>query len=259
MSTRQQIVDNLRTTWMALDAVASPLTAAQWAAPSLCPAWTVQGVLVHATTIEQALVGWRPGAENPFGAMGAIGAELSTLDAPALLDRFRTTVGRRLDELATMGDDEFDAPSITPVGPGTYARFMAIRVFDNWVHERDIRVPLGISGDDGGPAAEMALDEVQGSLGFIAGKKIGLPDGKGLAIEITGPVQRRMMVKVQGRAQVVQELPDPDVTVTSDLLTFMLLACGRIDPEQAIADGRITWSGDQELGARAARNLRFTM
>ena len=39
----------------------------------------------------------------------------------------------------------------------------------------------------------------------------------------------------------------------------MLLACGRIDPELAIADGRVTWTGDAELGGRAARNLAFTM
>ena len=57
----------------------------------------------------------------------------------------------------------------------------------------------------------------------------------------------------------MSDLPDPDVTLTADSLTFMLLACGRIDPEQAIADGRITWSGDAELGGLAARNLRFTM
>ena len=54
-------------------------------------------------------------------------------------------------------------------------------------------------------------------------------------------------------------LENPDATLTADSLTFMLLTCGRIDPEGPIGDGRITWAGDQELGERAARNLRFTM
>lgn len=120
-------------------------------------------------------------------------------------------------------------------------------------------MPLGIAGDDGGPAAEMSLDEVQGSIGYIAGKKIGVPEGKGIAFHVTGPMQRDILVKVDGRAARVPELPNPDVTVEADALTFMLLACGRIDPEGPIADGRITWSGDAELGARAARNLAFTM
>jgi hypothetical protein len=39
----------------------------------------------------------------------------------------------------------------------------------------------------------------------------------------------------------------------------MLLACGRIDPEAAIASGKIRWTGDDEIGGRAARNLRFTI
>ena len=37
------------------------------------------------------------------------------------------------------------------------------------------------------------------------------------------------------------------------------LAHGYFDPEGPIADGRIRWTGDPELGARAARNLAFTM
>jgi len=57
----------------------------------------------------------------------------------------------------------------------------------------------------------------------------------------------------------VEQLESPAVTLTTDSLTFMLLACGRIDPEEPIADGRIRWTGDGTLGERAARNLAFTM
>ena len=257
--TRTEIVANLCTTWAALDTVAASLTHDQWQAQSLCPAWTSQGVMVHATAIECGLVGWRPGDESPFPAIGQFHQELSKMEPAELLARFRATVADRTAELEAMDDVAFATASFTPVGPGTYGRFMAVRVFDNWVHERDIRVPLGIAGDDSGPAAEMSLDEVHGSLGFIVGKKIALPDGKGIAFDITGPVRRRMYAKVDGRAAAVQELPNPDVTLTTDSLTFMLLACGRINPEGPIADGRITWSGDAALGAHAARSLRFTM
>jgi putative sterol carrier protein len=105
----------------------------------------------------------------------------------------------------------------------------------------------------------MSLTEVQLSLGYIVGKKIGLEDGKGIAFDITGPVKRRMLVKVDGRAAVTDDLPNPDATLSTDSLTFMLLACGRIDPEEPIADGRVTWTGDDEIAGRAARSLRFTM
>jgi hypothetical protein len=45
----------------------------------------------------------------------------------------------------------------------------------------------------------------------------------------------------------------------TDSTTFVQLACGRIDPQARIDAGAISWTGDAELGERAARNLRFTM
>ena len=47
--------------------------------------------------------------------------------------------------------------------------------------------------------------------------------------------------------------------MTTDSTTFIQLACGRIDPQAQIDSGKISWTGDDELGDRAARNLRFTM
>jgi uncharacterized protein (TIGR03083 family) len=258
MSTRPEVV-TLDATWTALDAVAASLTPEQWEAQSLCPAWNMRAVLAHCTSIEQVLVGWPPGGEAPFAGVGPAHQELVALAPADLLARFRDVVGQRRADLAAMTDDDFATPGPTPVGPASYGRFMDIRMFDNWVHERDIRVPLAIPGDDGGPTGEKSLDEVHNSLGYIVGKKVGLADGKSIAFDITGPVTRRMYVKVDGRAAVVDELPNPDATVTTDSLTFMLLACGRIDPEEPIADGRVTWTGDGEIGGHAARNLRFTI
>ncbi|MGB8858108.1 MAG: maleylpyruvate isomerase family mycothiol-dependent enzyme [Ilumatobacteraceae bacterium] len=256
---RSHLIDVLQQDFTAFGTVADGLDDVGWSAQSLCPAWTMRGVVEHVTMIELALLGWRPGDDNPFGKVPAIATELAGHSPAQLLARYHEVTTARLEELATMTDDDFDSPSVTPVGPGTYGRFMAIRAFDVWVHERDIRVPLGLAGDDGGAAAELALDEVHGSLGFIVGKKIGLAEGKGIAIELTGPVHRTLLAKVDGRAARVDELADRDVTLTTDSLTFMQLACGRIDPEAAIADGRIAWSGDPDLGAHAARHLAFTM
>jgi uncharacterized protein (TIGR03083 family) len=262
MSTRTEIIENLDRCWTSSSALAAGLSADQWASPSLCPDWTVQGVFAHLTAIEEVLLGWwptEPSDPPPFAAIPKIHAELSGAPTDTVVERFTAAVGLRRAELATMDDTAFATSCMTPVGPGTYGRFMAIRVFDCWIHERDIRVPLGLPADDAGPPAEMALDEVRGSLGYIVGKKIGLAEGEGIVFELTGPVDTRLLVKVDGRANVVDELVDPDVTLTTDSLTFMLLACGRIDPEAAVADGRIIWTGNDVIGGRAARNLRFTM
>ena len=259
MSSRTDLLPVLASACTSFRDAAGRIGPDRWGSPSLCPAWTVGDVVLHVTTIESALVGWRPGDDSPFAAMPAIAAELGKLDAADLLARWDEVTAARMDELADMDDEQWDAPSLTPVGPGTYDRFMRIRVFDIWVHERDIRVPLGIPGDDGGPVAETALDEVELSLGYIVGKKVGMPDGTSIEFDLTGPVRRTLRAAVDGKAARVDRLDDPTVTLTTDSLTFMLLACGRIDPDGPIGDGRVVLAGDPSLADRAARNLAFTM
>ena len=100
---------------------------------------------------------------------------------------------------------------------------------------------------------------MENSIGYIVGKKVGLPEGKSLAIRLTGPIEREIDVRVDGRAQRVDHLEHPDATLTTDSTTFIQLACGRIDPQAQIDSGAVSWSGDDEIGDRAARNLRFTM
>jgi MDMPI C-terminal domain len=100
---------------------------------------------------------------------------------------------------------------------------------------------------------------VQASIGYIVGKKIGLPDGASIVFHLTGPVERDLPVVVDGRARTVDQIEHPDVELTTDSVTFVQLAAGRIDPQRQIEAGLVTWSGNAELGDRAARNLRFTI
>lgn len=244
-----------------MEALCADLGDAEWQAQSLCPEWTVREVVNHVTSIEAVMAGWLPDDDHtppPFDRAADF-LTFADADGPAYLDAVRAVYDRRRDDLAALSEADVQRPSWTPVGPGTYGRFLQIRVFDFWVHERDITTPLGRGTDDTGPAAEIALTEVQNSLGFIVGKKIGLPEGKSITFELTGPISRRLHVAVDGRAKMVDRLDNPDVTVTTDSTTFIQLACGRIDPQAQIDSGAITWTGDGELGDRAARNLRFTM
>lgn len=248
--------------WTSIDDLLTGLSDEQWRTPSLCEGWTVRDVVVHLGAVEKMMSGETPGSFTdgvPFQKAMDWMEEVKDLDDAELLARYRQVVAGRRAELATYGADALDIPSMTPVGPKTYGRFLAIRVFDFWVHEQDMRVPLGLPGHEGGPAAELALDEIEISLPYIVGKKVGLPDGMGMTIELTGPVERTMHVKVDGRAANVDALDDPDVVLRTDSLTFALLACGRIDPQGPIDDGRITWTGDDTWGEAAARNLAFTM
>jgi len=255
-------VENLGLCWDSLDDMFEGLTADQWARSSLCPGWTVRDVMVHLAAIENMLSGEAPGSMTEgllFNKVADWMNDVTELDNDGVFERYRQLIAERRSELSGITDEELALPSATPLGPGTYGRFMAMRVFDFWVHEQDIRVPLGLAGHQSGAAADMAIDEIHQSLPYIIGKKIGLPDGKSITIELEGGVQRTMHVAVTGRAGLVPDLAAPDVVLKADSTAFALLACGRIDPQGPIDDGRISWAGDATWGEAAARNLAFTM
>src|SRR5271168_4361454 len=157
---------------------------------SLCPAWRVRQVVAHLDGIEEALSGWRPAghAPAPFEIVGKVFDEVDDWSPERLLGRFRTVLAGRRNELFAADTSLFDEVSWTPVGVQTYGRFMAIRNFDFWVHEQDIRVPLRRPGHTSGPAAELALDEVRRSFAYIVGKRAAIPDGSSVLVELTGPI-----------------------------------------------------------------------
>lgn len=263
-STRSQTIANLNASFDATEALMDSLSADDWAVQSLCPEWDTRGVILHLTGIEHALTGWVPSPDAPpFDKIGPWIEAASDWSNEELVAAAKQIYADRRAEVAAMSDEVFAADAMTPVGPGTYHRFMDIRVFDFWVHERDISTPLGRATSDGGPTAERSLDEVHMSIGYIVGKKIGLPDGMSIAFRLSGPVQRDIYAAVEGRAAGVDHVDDPSVEVHTDSTTFIQLACGRIEPQGAIDAGKITWSGSAdgaaEWGEKAARNLRFTM
>ncbi|MDH4277535.1 MAG: maleylpyruvate isomerase family mycothiol-dependent enzyme [Acidimicrobiia bacterium] len=263
MSAHRQAVDNVVTSFVEFQSLIESLSADDLEVQSLCPDWNVRGVILHVLGIEDCLSGWKPQADDempPFAEVGPFMAEHAGDDPVRLAELGRDIFGRRRRELETASDDDLARLCMSPVGQVPYGTFVAVRNFDIWVHHRDITTPLGRDSDDSGPAAEAAMDQIHSSLGYIVGKKIGLPDGMSIAFQVHGPVERTMAVSVDGRAKVVPEIAgSPSVEVTADSLTFVQLACGRIDPEGAISTGRIGWTGDDEWGGRAARNLAFTI
>ena len=201
----------------------------------------------------------RRGCAAAFEIVGKVFAEVDDWSPDRLLGRLRTVLAGRRSELLAADASLFGEVSWTPVGVQTYGRFMAIRNFDFWVHEQDIRVPLRRPGHTSGPAAELALDEVRRSFGYIVGKRAAIPEGSSVLIELHGPIKGQLGAVVEGRARVVDDLDHPDAIVRTDSLTFMLLACGRIDPETHLANGDIELRGNKELAGQLARHLQFTI
>ena len=260
---RRHLINTTEACFAEISDLCADLSDDEWTVQSLCPAWTARQAIGHAVGVEDVISGWEISTDNmpPFQKMQALTEASAGMSSAEFGARVAEIFDARRSELAALSDEDIERPSWTPVGVQSYGGFLAIRIFDMWVHVRDCTIPLGWATDDSGPTAEITLDQVEGSIGYIVGKKVGLPDGMSLRADITGPLQRQIAVVVDGRARAVDpaSVASPDVVLAADSTTFIMLACGRIDPETKIDDGSISWTGDAHWGEHAARSLRFTM
>jgi uncharacterized protein (TIGR03083 family) len=253
--------------WSSLETLGRSLPDSEWTLPTPCPGWPVAAQYAHVIGTESMLLG-RPNptvdpgqpehVRNQIGGFNeAWVVSLAGLPRSAVLDQLAEVTAERRQALAKMTEEDFSAPSWTPVGQADYRRFMQIRVFDCWVHEQDVRDAVGRPGHEAGPAVEQSVDEIVRALGYLVGKKAGAPDGSSVRFELTGPVERQVDVAVEGRARVVESIDgSPSVTLTVPTPTFTRLACGRVEPSSA-AD--IGIAGEEALGRRVVESLPFTI
>ena len=249
----------------AFDDLVAGLDRADWKLPTALPGWDVQANVVHVLGTEAMLLGESappidvdpaslPHVRNDIGAFNEAWVIAMAERTPEeVLGGLRDRFHRRRESLAAMTDAEWATESFTPAGPDTYGRFMRIRVMDIWMHEQDIREAVGSPGNVSGPAVELALDEMQAALGFVVGKRAGVPSGSSVTFDLTGEGGRTVHVDVQERAAVVEALPGPaTVTLSMPLLTFTRLAGGRSRDTSAV-----TTAGDAALGAQVLDNLAY--
>ena len=178
----------LRGEFRQLADVCAPLDAAQWDTPTCLPGWSVRDVLSHVIGAEAALLGEpAPSVDvthlthmkNPIAEANEVWVEANRgLTGGQMLARLEEVTSRRLAALDAMSQADFDAPSWTPAGRDeTYGRFMRIRHYDCYLHEQDIRLALGQSPRATAADLTSSLDEVATGLGYIVGRRAGMPDG----------------------------------------------------------------------------------
>lgn len=254
----------------ALDDLYSGLTDEQWARPTSLPGWSVRDQLTHLLGTEASLLG-EPMPEvdvsafehlrNPIGQANEAWVEsLRAAPTADVLARFREVTGRRLDALGAMSQADFDAPSWTPAGPDeTYGRFMRIRHYDCFVHEHDARAAVGAPDRDDPDHVRSALDEVATGIGYIVGRKAGMPIGSRVRIDVEGSVNDTWLIAIPERAQVVDELDgEPTVAIHLPTMLWLRLTAGRQEADPLLGSD-ILLSGDEDLARQLATHLAFTI
>jgi len=233
----------------------------------------VQDNVAHMIGTERMLSGEQPEAPAVEGAphvRNDIGkaneqwiASYRNMSGAAVLDEFRAVTARRLDALRALSADDWDREGFTPEGPGPYRLFMAIRVFDCWYHDQDIREAIDAPGYLVGAVADMSLARIPPKgLPYVVGKKAGAPPDTTVVFDVAGvpPMVSTVQVPPEGRAVLLDAPPSsPTVTLAMDRRTFARLAGGRWSGDQARAQGEVRVDGDQELGNRIVDNMAFTI
>ncbi|WP_068280625.1 maleylpyruvate isomerase family mycothiol-dependent enzyme [Aldersonia kunmingensis] len=266
---QNRVTSALLAQWDVTDALISGLDIQGWRAPTPLPGWTVHDVISHIIGTESMLLGIDPPlaaletpasyVRNEIGSFNELWVEgLRSYSAEQMIDRFRDVTGQRRRILTDLTDEEWNAPSWSPVGQTTYGHFMRIRLFDCWMHELDIRDGLKSPGEEGDERAQLAFPEISGAIGFIVGKLGKAPDGSRVTIELTGPLAQVIHVAVDGRAKKVDALDGPaTATLTLDSRMFVRLVGGRAIYDQHA--GEIEFGGDTALAEQIARKLAFTI
>lgn len=268
------VLAGLFAVWKDLDALVDGFGQEQWRAATPLPGWTVHDVIAHVIGVESMLQGVdTPGADVDVSALEHVRNDIGVLNecwvrtlrglsSTELLEMFRATTADRRRALSDLSNAEWNGVTITPAGPDSYGRFMRVRIFDCWMHEQDIREAVDAPASTNelvGPAADLALDEMAASMGFVVGKPGGAPDGSRVSIELTGPLGRTINVAVEGRARVVDDFgdDDPTATIRLDGLLFTRLAGGRVPLEQHAGD--IAYGGDETVGRRIVEHLDYVI
>lgn len=268
------IVGALADVWSSIQRLGAELDETQWKLPTDCPGWTVQDNVAHILGIESVILGLpTPDVDlpddvahvkNDLGRSNEIWVEsFRALSGAEVLDRFRDVAALRIDALRALTEEEWFAPSWTPVGPGTVRDMVPFRVLDSWMHELDMRRALGGPADMESAPARLALGRLRGVLGMIVGARLRPPDGTRVGFVIEGPggfVEAHAMHET--RATPLDPVPDPiadqvDVTLYMDADTFVRLVGGRGELDEVAAAVRL--EGDASLGHRVLEHMKVLM
>jgi uncharacterized protein (TIGR03083 family) len=266
----EPIVDILEAEWTALVTLGETFTEGDWDQHTDLPGWSVKDCFSHVAGTERSLAG-EPTPEVDLSGLDHLTAPSAAFTEPAVAVRrplagaevladLREITGIRLATLRAMAPEEFDAVGWSPVGEVPHREFMAVRAFDCWMHEQDVRRALGRPGHQEGPVAEHSLGRCFKALGFVVGKKAAAPEGAVVVFELTGPMARTVTVTVRdGRAHTEEGSPSGRATATLTMAAEELwcLGGGRRDPDRALAEGLVATTGDDALAAAVVRSLNF--
>lgn len=140
-------------------AMLAELDAEQWATPSRCEGWSVQDVVTHLVTVNRfwaaSIASGRRGEPtrllvgfDPVASPAALVADVRDLPVQTTLERFIASNDAIEEAVAGMTAAEWELVGEAPPGHLPLRGVAMHALWDAWIHERDVMVPLGLTPTD---------------------------------------------------------------------------------------------------------------
>ena len=242
--------------------------------PTDCPGWSVLDQVAHVASAE-AMVAGEPQPDVDVSRHAhvrhAFGERIEKYvesrrgrSLEEVLDELEERLEERLSVYRS-GTEWADTPVQGPFGPTTLGDLLAIRVFDIWMHEQDIREALHRPGGLDSGAAAHAVAQLFAALPRIVAKTAAIEPGNAVVLDLTGPTTGRAGARAEehdGRATGIplftgESDEHPDVVTTSLTMSTQVatrLAGGRRRPE----DLHVVVHGDESIAQRVLAAMVIT-
>ena len=240
-----------------LAAVLSSFTAEQWAHPSRCEGWSNRDVIVHLESTN-AFWAFAIGAGvsgeatrflatfDPVASPAQLVADSTSVSTEDLLERFVASTESLAAALQALGDEDWLALAEAPPGHISVSAVVHHALWDSWVHERDVLVPLGIAG-------VVDADEVAACLRYVAalGPALAINNGATevgtMLVSVTSP-QLEFSVAVDHCVAVSNGAAGEGLRITGDAVEVLeALSMRRPLDQQIPADSRWMFYGLAEV------------
>ena len=275
MVTPEQRVNILQAEAESFKTYLSSLPAEAWNQPSACEGWTVADVVGHLNGQNFASRVARGLADDASPPEGAPLVEHHDEDRFAedifqralsnreehgenLLESFIPRLDESVQVFNTVGPNDWEKPCYWPPGPEPVRTLLDMRIAELTMHAWDIRSTFDAGYRLSDDSVRVLMQTVDRAVRRAFRPDVDIQSEIRYRFEVMEPFETAYDVVMAAEGTHVEPSgkQGADVTFRCDGETYVLVMYGRLSPEDATAQGRLTFQGDSELAGSFGRRFK---
>ncbi len=275
MVTPEQRVNILQAEAESFKTYLSSLPAEAWNQPSACEGWTVADVVGHLNGQNFASRVARGLADDASPPEGAPLVEHHDEDRFAedifqralsnreehgenLLESFIPRLDESVQVFNTVGPNDWEKPCYWPPGPEPVRTLLDMRIAELTMHAWDIRSTFDAGYRLSDDSVRVLMQTVDRAVRRAFRPDVDIQSEIRYRFEVIEPFETAydVVMAAQGTHVEPSGKQGADVTFRCDGETYVLVMYGRLSPEDATAQGRLTFQGDSELAGSFGRRFK---